>query len=194
MKRGDTVKRIIELLRSFVTKYDMKHSEYIKPIFICSNIDTRNEHKNDKYKIPKDQPQCPIYKDNRCCGGCRFASTCEYCVNCNCFGFTYGQMGGTDEQYYLHKASKYYGLARVNKDGNFDWDYYKKNLRRNEIVPGKYICINKRIYKINSNVNSFGNFSAISCESNKRRRFNVDKLKEDMNIYDNLYSAKLFIN
>ena len=52
----------------------------------------------------------------------------------------------------------------------------------------------KRIYKINSNVNSFGNFSAISCESNKRRRFNVDKLKEYMNIYDNLYSAKLFIN
>ncbi len=186
------MRKIIKLLRNIVTKYDIKHPKYTEPIFICPEIDHRNRRKNEKYKIPKDQPQCPIYKDNRCCGGCRFTATCEYCVNCSCFGFTYGQMGGTDKQYYLHKASEYYGLGRINKDGKFDWDYYKKNLRRKEIVQGKYICIDKRIYKINSKASRYGTFTAIDCESNNHERFNVDKLGEYIHVYDNLYSAKSF--
>lgn len=186
------MRKIIDLLRDIVTKYDMKHPKYTEPIFICSEIEHRNRCKNEKYKIPKDQPQCPIYKDNRCCGGCQFAPTCEYCVDCGCFGFTYGQMGGTDKQYYMHKASKYYDLGRIDKNGKFDWDYYKKNLRRKEIVPGKYICIDKRIYKINSKTNSHGNFTAISCESNKHRRFNVDKLGEFISTYKTLDTANLY--
>lgn len=191
---GDYVKKIMDLLRNIITKYDMKHPEYIEPVFICPNIDTRNRCKNEKYKISEDQPQCPIYEDNRCCGGCHFAATCEHCVDCNCFGFTYAQMGGTDKQYYMHKASQYYDLGRIDKNGKFDWDYYKKNLRRKEIVPGKYICIYKRVYKINSKTNSRGNFTAISCESNKHKRFNADKLGEYIHVYNNLYSAKLFNN
>jgi hypothetical protein len=33
-------------------------------------------------------------------------------------------MGGTDERYYLTKASEYSGVGRV-VNGKFDWDYYK---------------------------------------------------------------------
>lgn len=186
------MKKIIKLLKKIVQIYEINNPEYEEPTFICDNIDTRNRWKNDKYKIPKDQPQCPIYNDNRCCGGCCFASTCEHCVNCNCYGFTKAQMGGTDKQYYMHKASIYYKLGRIDRDGNFDWDYYKKNLKRKEIVPGKFICINNRFYKINSKVNKFGNFSAISCETNKHRKIKVDNLGEYIHCYENLQDARLF--
>lgn len=111
------LKKVINLLKIVVNKYELKHPEYAKPVFICPNVKTRNEHKNDKYKIPEDQPQCPVYKDNRCCGGCSFAATCDHCVECHCFGFTYAQMGGTDKGYYLHKASNYYELGRLKDDG-----------------------------------------------------------------------------
>ena len=83
------LKKVIDLLKIVVNKYELKHPEYTKPVFICPNIRTRNAHKNDKYKIPEDQPQCPVYKDNRCCGGCSFAAMCDHCVECHCYGFTY---------------------------------------------------------------------------------------------------------
>lgn len=50
------LKKVIDLLKIVVNKYELKHPEYAKPVFICPNIKTRNEHKNDKYKIPEDQP------------------------------------------------------------------------------------------------------------------------------------------
>lgn len=124
MKRkaiGDgCMKKIIGLLKIIITKYDMKHPEYTEPVFICPNIDTRNRCKNEKYKIPEDQPQCPIYHDNRCCGGCHLAATCEHCVNCNCFGFTYAQMGGTDKQCYKN-------ILPDLQDGTFDKHLRKTN-------------------------------------------------------------------
>ena len=196
MKRkaiGDgCMKKIIGLLKIIITKYDMKHPEYTEPVFICPNIDTRNRCKNEKYKIPEDQPQCPIYHDNRCCGGCHLAATCEHCVNCNCFGFTYAQMGGTDKQYYLHKASNYYDLGRIDKNGEFDWDYYKKNLKRKEIAPGKFICVDGEFYKIHSKVNYAGNFTAINCETNEDKKFHIDDLGDYVHVYKNLYEAKMF--
>lgn len=57
------MKKVIDILKFVINKYELKHPEYAKPVFICPNIKTRNEHKNDKYKIPEDQPQCPVYKD-----------------------------------------------------------------------------------------------------------------------------------
>lgn len=60
------LKKVIDILKFVINKYELKHPEYAKPVFICPNIKTRNEHKNDKYKIPEDQPQCPVYKDKSC--------------------------------------------------------------------------------------------------------------------------------
>lgn len=186
------MKKVIKLLKKIVLAYEIKHPEYEEPAFICLNPDVRNRSKNDKYKIPEDQPQCPVYKDNRCCGGCRFAPTCEHCVNCNCYGFTMGQMGGTDKQYYLHKASKYYDLGRIDKNGKFDWDFYKKNLKRKEIAPGKFICVDGEFYEIHSKVNYAGNFTAINCETNEDKKFHIDDLGDYVHVYKNLYAAKMF--
>lgn len=41
---------------------------YESPKFICDEIETRNRYKNNKYKIPENKSQCPVYKGNRCCG------------------------------------------------------------------------------------------------------------------------------
>ena len=78
--------------------YEIKHPEYEEPAFICSNPDVRNRSKNDKYKIPEDQPQCPVYKDNRCCGGCRFAPTCEEGTD---FSFTVEEEGNKELTLYM---------------------------------------------------------------------------------------------
>lgn len=121
------MKKIIKLLKEIIIKYELKHPEYEPPIYICKNIDTRNRYKNDKWKIPENEPQCPIFKDNRCCGGCKLAPKCQHCVDCGCFGFTYACMGGNDRSYYMHKASKYYPYGRI-KNGKFDWEYYKRKL------------------------------------------------------------------
>lgn len=123
-------------MKCVINKYELKHPQYEEPIHICNSYDTRNRYKNEKYKIPEDQPQCPVYQDNRCGGGCKLAVVCEHCVNCGCYGFTYGQMGGNDKNYYLHKASEYYGLARIGKDGKFDWDYYYIQRKKKDIQIG----------------------------------------------------------
>lgn len=185
------LKKVIDILKIVVNKYELKHPEYTKPVFICPNIRTRNAHKNDKYKIPEDQPQCPVYKDNRCCGGCSFAAMCDHCVECHCYGFTYAQMGGTDKGYYLHKASNYYELGRLKDNGEFDWDYYKVNARKSEIQKGKFVYIRGRIYMINSPVNKHEKFSVISCETSKHRRFRLRDI-EGASIYDNFETAKLW--
>lgn len=174
----------IKLMKKIILNYEMKHIEDCEPIFICSNIDTRNRAKNEKYKIPSDKPQCPIYEDNRCCGGCKLSSTCEHCVNCNCFGFAYGQMGGNDEGYYLHKSSEYYGLGRINKNGEFDWEYYYDSCKRRNIQPNKFIRIKDRKYKIKSKVDKNGNFKVISCDSNKLRTYNIKELDNYIHTYD----------
>ena len=185
------MKKVISFLEKVIRKYKIKHPEYSEPIYICNNIETRNRYKNEKYRIPENQPQCPVFKDNRCCGGCELAQDCEYCVDCGCFGFTYAKMGGTDKQYYLHKASQYYGLGRIDEDGNFDWDYYHFNAKKKCIIPGKYICVKGKIYKIKSKANSFGNFSVISCETNKYRKFKIKDFDNYIHTYDSFSIAKL---
>lgn len=112
-----------KLLRVMVARYDDKYYPDKDKLYICTSIDTRNRYKRDEYKIPEDQPQCPIFKDNRCCGCCSLGKTCDYCVDCNCQGFAIAITGGT--KYIMnHKASDYYGRSRLNDEGEFDWDYY----------------------------------------------------------------------
>lgn len=181
---------IIKILKNIVLNYELKHPQYEPPIHICDNVDTRNRSKNDKYKIPKDKPQCPIYNDNRCCGGCKFAAECEHCVNCNCYGFTYGQMGGNDKNYYLHKASKYYGLGRLNKDGKFDWAYYYIQLKRKEFQIGKFIIHNARIYEIKTKPNRSGKFKAFDCSNNYWARLNIYEMEKYVSVYDSKFVAE----
>ena len=188
----DSMDKVINFLETIIRKYKIKHPEYSNPIYICEDVKTRNRYKNDEYKIPEDQPQCPVYKDNRCCGGCELASECEHCVNCGCFGFTYAQMGGTDKQYYMHKASQYYCLGRIGEDGKFDWNYYYANKKKKSIIPGKFICVNGRFYKVTSKVNRFGKFSVISCKSHRRRKFKTTNFDDYIRTYDDLDTAKLF--
>jgi len=120
------INSVVKIMKRIVLSYDVKHGLIDPPIYICTHLDTRNRYKNDKHKIPLDLPQCPIFKDNRCCGSCKLSHTCDHIVNCNCFGFAYASMGGTDERAYLTKASEYIGKGRV-VDGKFDWDYYNEN-------------------------------------------------------------------
>lgn len=47
-------------------------------------------------------------------------------MNCGCYGYTKARLGGTDESYYMHKASIYYNSGKIKDDGSFDWDYYYK--------------------------------------------------------------------
>lgn len=117
-----------ELLREMVARYDDKNNPNKDKIYICTNIYTRNRHKRDEYKIPENKPQCPIYEDNRCCGSCKLARTCDHCVDCQCFGYTYAITGGIKCEM-NHKASKYYGISRLNEKGEFDWDYYNEQKR-----------------------------------------------------------------
>ena len=125
------MKIIIDMFRYFVNKYDMKHNKSMtKNLYICTNIETRNRNKLDKWKIPHDKPQCPIYHDNRCCGACNLASTCDHCVNCNCYGYQYAQRGGNDKSVMMRKCSDT-SIGRIGKDGNFNWDYFNKE--RNKI-------------------------------------------------------------
>lgn len=126
--------KVIRILRTIVAKYDAK-----QPTFMCDLPDTRNRFKNDKYKIPRDKPQCPIFKDNRCCGDCILVKECDHAVDCGCFGYAYAQLGGTDKKYYMRKASSYYEDGRIKEDGEYDWDYYKskqKTRRKDNEING----------------------------------------------------------
>lgn len=121
--------KFYELLRIMVARYDDKNDPKRNEMFICNNINTRNRNKRKEYQIPKNKPQCPIYEDNRCCGGCKLARTCDYCVDCNCFGYTYATLGGIECEM-NHKASIYYGLSRLDKNGEFDWEYYHEQKKK----------------------------------------------------------------
>ncbi len=123
-------------MRTIVEKHDNK-----KPIFLCDRFNSRNDNKNDEYKIPHDKPQCPIFKDNRCCGGCNLASECDHSVECHCFGYAYAALGGNSKGYYMHKASIYYKHGRIGKAGEFDWYYYRLNKFKEEMYIGGYVKI-----------------------------------------------------
>jgi len=158
---------------------------------ICNSFETRNRHKNDEYKIPSDMPQCPIFKDNRCCGGCELIKTCEHCVDCGCFGFIKSSMGGTDESYYMRKASETGENGRLTDKGEFDWTYYKLQKNLMKITPNKYIFYHGRSYKIISQADSNGFFKALSIKSKKMRKINAHDVKNlcDSSGYMHVYNS-----
>lgn len=191
LSRGDVIINIlIKFLKNIVNQYELKHPQYETPVYICTHIDTRNRYKNDEYKIPDDQPQCPIYKDNRCCGGCKLAAKCEHCVDCGCFGFTYGQMGGTDKGYYLHKASKYYGIGRLDNNCKFDWNYYYIQRKRRDIKIGKFIIVDNQVYEIKSKPNRNGKFKAVD-DNGIWTRFDVYQMENYVSVYNDKYAASM---
>lgn len=177
--------KFIKILKRIITNYELKHPLYEEPIYMCPDSKIRNRYKNDNYKIPEDQPQCPIYKDNRCCGGCKFAATCEHCVNCGCFGFTYAQMGANDKNFYLHKASQYYGLGRIGKNKKFDWKKYYFNLKKQELMPNKYIWIDDILYKVISSPNSKGKFTVLNMSNEYYSKMNIYDLPNYIYVYEN---------
>lgn len=127
-KKGQAmIKFIVNLMRKIVVWYDVRNEVKNEiNVFMCTHLDCRSRNKNEHYKIPIDKPQCPIFQDNRCCGACKLASSCDHSVSCNCFGWSYAQLGGNDKGYYMHKASLYRKNGRIIK-GKFDWDYYNRN-------------------------------------------------------------------
>jgi hypothetical protein len=128
---------VINYLRKAIDKYDQDHNLKNKKIFICTGIDRRNENRRKEFQIPVEQPQCPIYKDNRCCGSCDYTPTCDYAINCNCYGYAYASLGGTDEDYYM-RNSDFYKYGRIGQDGKFDWNFYNENMKKMLLEVGVY--------------------------------------------------------
>lgn len=108
---------------NFLDKIVAKHKDKNKEVLICKSPVTRNRNKKNSYIIPFDKPQCPIFKDNRCCGGCRLSINCRYSVDCGCYGFTHSALGISHKNVYLRKSSKT-SYGRINKEYKFDWEYY----------------------------------------------------------------------
>lgn len=186
------IESFISILRQIVWNY-RRHPDYRdKPAYICTQADTRNRNKRPEYQIPEDEPQCPVYSDNRCCGGCKFASICDYCVDCGCYGFTYAQMGGTDAGYYLHNASKYAPFGKLDSSGKFDWKYYYDQKKKASIVIGSYIVIGKEIYKILSHVVR-RKFRAMNVDSGERVNFIIDNIK-DVQVFSDRVAAEVFLD
>jgi hypothetical protein len=131
---------LINVLRRIVDKHDEKNGLKEKQVFMCTSMERRNEYRREGFRIDMEQPQCPVFKDNRCCGGCDLAPTCEYATACNCYGFTKGALGGTDEGYYMRVAD-YAKYGRIDENGKFDWDTFKLNQTKEQFVPGKFVVI-----------------------------------------------------
>lgn len=134
MSRG-VVGKIIDSLRVVIDGYDLKHG--IRQIHYCTS-ERRNERRRERFRIPNDQPQCPIYKDNRCCGGCPLVKTCDYATVCNCTGFEIGAMG-SQERFYMTQEDFERDGRMV--DGEFDWDFYFANTRRKTIKKDLYVVL-----------------------------------------------------
>lgn len=187
------MRTIIKLLKKLILKYEIKHPEYERPIYICSEPKTRNQNKNTKYQIPLDQPQCPIYKDNRCCGGCKYTSICEYCVECHCFGHVYAAMGGNDKCYYLKKASKY-SAGRLTNNGKFDWEYYKFIDKKNRLQKHTYFIHNNNLYEVVSRISHYGKFSAYDKKNNKYERLCINELDDCISVFSSYESGIHILN
>lgn len=132
MKTGITGK-IIDSLRLVIDRYDIKQG--VRKLHYCT-FERRNERRRERFRIPSDQPQCPVYGDNRCCGGCPLVKTCDYATVCNCTGFEIGAMG-SQERYYMTQNDFEKDGRFVN--GEFDWDFYFANTRRGTIKKGLYV-------------------------------------------------------
>ena len=180
------IDKIISKLKKLILLYDAKHGLLNEPpVYICTRPDTRNRNKNNKYKIPEDQPQCPIFKDNRCCGSCSLSHTCEYIVDCGCFGFAYASMGGTAERVYMNKCTEYAPYGRV-VDGEFDWDYYKINQFKDKVKNGKYVIVEhngiKYIAEIKSGIRIDNTFRCYIEELKYYKRMSCNDISSIYNV------------
>lgn len=167
--------KLVTKLKYILLNHDIKQGNYDKPKYICDRLETRNRYKNEESKIPFDKPQCPVFNDNRCCGGCDLVETCDYTVNCGCFGFVYAAMGATDDRYYLNKSSEYKTHGKLDQNGKFDWDAYKINKFKSKFALGKYIKIqsnDKKAYAlIKSKINPLTQkFKVFVPEQNKHMK------------------------
>ena len=188
------IDKIINKLKKFILLYDAKHSLLNEPpVYICTSFDTRNRHKNDKYKIPFDQPQCPIFKDNRCCGSCSLSHTCDHVVDCGCYGFAKAAMGGTDERSYMNKCTEYAPFGRI-VNGKFDWDYYKINQFKDKVKNGKYVMVEhnniKYIAEIKSGIRFDNTFRCYIEELNYYKRISCNDVSNIYSIYKSYEEAE----
>lgn len=131
---------LVTRLRRIVDRYDEKHGLRKKEVFACTNIKRRDEYRREDFRINLDEAQCPVYLDNRCCGTCDLTPTCQFAVACNCYGYTKGALGGTDEGYYM-RNSDYAKYGRIGDDGKFDWDFFKFNQSKEKFAPGKFVVV-----------------------------------------------------
>lgn len=131
---------LINRLRRIVDKYDEKNGLRKREVFACTNMERRNEYRREDFRIDLNEAQCPIYLDNRCCGSCDLTPTCDFAVACNCYGYTKGALGGTDEGYYMRNYD-YAKYGRIGEDGKFDWDYFNMNKSKERFVPGKFVVV-----------------------------------------------------
>lgn len=131
---------LVNRLRRIVDRYDEKHGLRKKVVFECHSLQRRHDYRRDDFRISLEEPQCPVYLDNRCCGSCDLTPTCQFAVSCNCVGYTKGALGGTDEGYYM-RNNDYSKWGRIDENGKFDWDYYKMSQSKERMVPGKYVVV-----------------------------------------------------
>ena len=191
------LKKVIAVLRKIVLDYDIKHGHLKEePKLICKHFDTRNQWKADTYKIPADKPQCPIFNDNRCCGGCSMSATCDHCAYCNCFGYEYTARGGNDESVYMRKCLDYYYDGRLDKNGKFDWDYYKTNQAKRRFKANKFVIVvhdgRKYVAEIKSGLRFDNSFRCYIPEINYFKRTSFSELTNHYAFYPSYDQAQQF--
>ena len=165
---------IISKLRVLVARYDDKHNP--KKLFMCTDPSNRNSWRGSKYEIPADEPQCPVFHDNRCCGCCDLTTTCKYVVPCNnCYGWGVAAMGSYT-RYYMNDATKTAELGRMKDDNLFDWDYYHYNQLINRAKAGKYFRYNLVWYKIVKSADVNGMIEAVHLKRDEVCRIDLHTL------------------
>lgn len=165
---------IVSKLRELVARYDDKHNP--KTLFMCTEPSHRNSERGSKYQIPVDEPQCPVFHDNRCCGCCDLTATCKYVVPCNhCYGWGVAAMGGYT-RYYMNDATKTAEFGRMKEGNTFDWDYYHYNQLICRAGIGKYFRYNLVWYRIVKSANADGMIEAIHLKRDEVCRIDLHTL------------------
>lgn len=156
---------IVSKLREIVARYDDKHNP--KQLFMCVEPAYRNSCRNSKYNIPTNEPQCPVFHDNRCCGCCDLTTTCKYVVPCNsCSGWGVAAMGSY-RRYFMNDATTTAEFGRMKSDEVFDWDYFHYNQLIDRAKAGKYFRYNLVWYKIIKSADADGIIKAVHLKRNE---------------------------
>lgn len=105
-------------------------------------------------------------------------------------------MGGNDKNYYLHKASEYYGIGRLNKEGKFDWDYYKLNTFLNNTKNKKFIIItieNKQyVAEIKNKIKKDGKLKCFIPDLNYYKNITIKDVYNTYSAYESYEKAKYY--